>query len=1122
MGNEQSNNSANFYALFMKNNNEVLETTGVSNGEEPTTGELLDQRRRTAHKNRARRTTFQMPSPDEQYTKKVQLQVPLTKIRLSIEERLDGTPRCDDVVQQQDDERTSDDQNANEEGREEKSDYFRHVRKNTKKYTKKYIKKGKKAVRKGISKLNNSKLLNNIRTIQKLTYHSVFHSTNHSSEHHDDGSHNGNIGVTKSPWKASESVPTSPQLATSESKGDSFRWNTHRRSLSSDSSSVESSIALRVKNIPVGASRASYVHPRIQNLKVQGTSQASSLGTTSFDTHTTNPYGAHGGLRLDKIISICSTITDDFTPRQGKGGPKFDKSALSVIKQFRSFDEQSDAMPETPIGFDHLAEYDYQESLLKLQSTPASECSEAYESNYFFESSGLPAVNKSAPSHTASSRESSLLEKYLMTKRSMQERLATEAGGINHSASLKSSTSALPPKAYNKADRSTNNFLPTQNTFSWRIDDDTYNDHENSHIETENTSNSLRSSPLYGLQHGASPTVDVKNLECMNNVHEAESIDDSSIPLFSKKIEYVNKAQEEESVISFLTNSIFNTESFERETIKLGKSKMQLVEEVEDDKNVSSQMTQNEAEDTEPRGAHKSEIGYSPRAFAPKGSAFGVQLRRVANPKIDTAVPLIGDGIFPNNTDTGSQPKDDQPQAPVTDKDRMSEMRRLLPISNFSTPATPKNIESARVNMFNGPLERAGSEESLENISESPSEAKRLSRLSKSSVKPNLKRASPPKRRPWSAKVERRSSGMVAQRVSEINKRTSEGAGLIKGVTDYNGRLKKNRNVKYRNERRETNGEGVLAPRKGTLKNPLFCTPLVEALSGVIAECKEEDDDKLCGADNQTDCEEGDKNIKEIKNSSNLLTLSNSGDQLQDILQSESADSAVDCFDQELTKHIEDLEEAMNNLEVYERPKNRSGFFSPQQQEMMNGYNDVDSAQGSVVSDVFAAELANGFVGKKVLLGDFNKEEESTCTDEHGVIFDNSGGALPPRPPLLRNMSVNSATMVLQSGTNSGHNSFGDCSPLSTDNPSTPCDKENSSSHLSSTPFRTQDSSSVNPQKMNIPGTPRELCLSPTQRTPHQASKWRQMAAKHGTAERSSSKKLRRSRLALDKVQSLL
>jgi hypothetical protein len=75
MGNEQSNSDSE---------------TKPTEGESAVSTKERDQRRRAAYENRSRRNTFQMPSPVEQkYAKKVQVQVPLTKIRFSIEERVD-------------------------------------------------------------------------------------------------------------------------------------------------------------------------------------------------------------------------------------------------------------------------------------------------------------------------------------------------------------------------------------------------------------------------------------------------------------------------------------------------------------------------------------------------------------------------------------------------------------------------------------------------------------------------------------------------------------------------------------------------------------------------------------------------------------------------------------------------------------------------------------------------------------------------------------------------------------------------------------------------------------------------------------------------------------------------
>jgi hypothetical protein len=114
------------------------------------------------------------------------------------------------------------------------------------------------------------------------------------------------------------------------------------------------------------------------------------------------------------------------------------------------------------------------------------------------------------------------------------------------------------------------------------------------------------------------------------------------------------------------------------------------------------------------KGTQKYIIGYSPRAFGPKGMAFGVQLRRIDNPTINTLVPLIGDGVVPDDTDDINQSRVDQPQAPVTGTDRAFEMRTLLPVSNFSNPPTPKNNNSPSLNLFRTSFDRLRSKESLE------------------------------------------------------------------------------------------------------------------------------------------------------------------------------------------------------------------------------------------------------------------------------------------------------------------------------------------------------------------------------------------------------------------------
>mmetsp|Transcript_7124 Transcript_7124/g.14353 ORF Transcript_7124/g.14353 Transcript_7124/m.14353 type:complete len:1499 (+) Transcript_7124:59-4555(+) len=60
--------------------------------------------------------------------------------------------------------------------------------------------------------------------------------------------------------------------------------------------------------------------------------------------------------------------------------------------------------------------------------------------------------------------------------------------------------------------------------------------------------------------------------------------------------------------------------------------------------------------------------------------------------------------------------------------------------------------------------------------------------------------------------------GLVKERVSDIQQRL-EGLSAVTGV---NGRLKRNHSYRLRSPRRLTNGEGKLAPRKPVLQNPMF------------------------------------------------------------------------------------------------------------------------------------------------------------------------------------------------------------------------------------------------------------------------------------------------------------
>jgi hypothetical protein len=104
-----------------------------------------------------------------------------------------------------------------------------------------------------------------------------------------------------------------------------------------------------------------------------------------------------------------------------------------------------------------------------------------------------------------------------------------------------------------------------------------------------------------------------------------------------------------------------------------------------------------------------------------------------------------------------------------------------------------------------------------EDVVDSPTEPKRAvspaeSTTSKSSRKKSPKAKSAPK-------SAIKYKGLVKDRISDIQQRIE---GSNSSVTGVGGRLKKNHSYRLKNHRRITSGEGALAPKQATLKNPIF------------------------------------------------------------------------------------------------------------------------------------------------------------------------------------------------------------------------------------------------------------------------------------------------------------
>lgn len=89
---------------------------------------------------------------------------------------------------------------------------------------------------------------------------------------------------------------------------------------------------------------------------------------------------------------------------------------------------------------------------------------------------------------------------------------------------------------------------------------------------------------------------------------------------------------------------------------------------------------------------------------------------------------------------------------------------------------------------------------------------------SSSSISSKSKRLSSPKGKTIPKSAARTRTGLVKDRISMFQQRVDAPSA----VTGVNGRLKRNHSYRLKNERRETNGGGALAPRKAVLKSAAF------------------------------------------------------------------------------------------------------------------------------------------------------------------------------------------------------------------------------------------------------------------------------------------------------------
>jgi tRNA(Leu) C34 or U34 (ribose-2'-O)-methylase TrmL len=127
--------------------------------------------------------------------------------------------------------------------------------------------------------------------------------------------------------------------------------------------------------------------------------------------------------------------------------------------------------------------------------------------------------------------------------------------------------------------------------------------------------------------------------------------------------------------------------------------------------------------------------------------------------------------------------------------------------SSESQSKTPVVTNAARKKYAATPFTKA--EGSTSSHSKSPSS---------SSLSSKSRRRSPPREKTLPKSAAKTRTGLVKDRISMFQQR----ADMPPAVTGVNGRLKRNHSYRLKNERRETNGGGALAPRKAVLQSSAF------------------------------------------------------------------------------------------------------------------------------------------------------------------------------------------------------------------------------------------------------------------------------------------------------------
>eukprot|EP00978_Attheya_sp_CCMP212_P002500 scaffold5099_cov50-Attheya_sp.AAC.6 len=416
-------------------------------------------------------------------------------------------------------------------------------------------------------------------------------------------------------------------------------------------------------------------------------------------------------------------------------------------------------------------------------------------------------------------------------------------------------------------------------------------------------------------------------------------------------------------------------------------------------------------------------------------------------------------------------------------------------------------------------------------------------------------------------------------------------------VTEINGRLKRTRAVFRKNTRRETGGDGVLAPRKATLKNPLFnpikyfspkrkSSAIVEkndALSqaptpekdlvfdetGVSSEIAKEailDDGEACEIVLEEDEEEfeneeieeqsksympnqiicvseedangstdekveanGDNSfsteVENVKNEEHInLDMIN---QIISVSDEEShvLERNVDNYSSEAVDPFVNANTVANEKNQYEltpeptrhtsvaslvSSEDEDDFAKLMMQHQMHetpGGMSVSSAMTAETEDPFASLLSKSQIMTPGVEDTPSPKfaESSKTNDAHAV----KGKAVKHR----HTKSDHTVTFALEENIAHTPSPAKDLVESAAEllTPLSDYDTNKENSGYSPPVFSSASKSMVNPRqqatrRVQQPGSKSELCLSPLQRTPMQARKWRELAAKSAAAESSTKK----------------